>query len=187
MPKRDMIGVHLLKIEVLFSYWADALLLFIGCAGILPVKLRQAQMFFFSCQQIFIYTAVLGELFVCHKSGYFYLQRCRIKHIALMFMIEPSPIRSMLVLRPVCSYFNILKSIWRDAWGLRWSTNQPTKAIPKSRITMRFSGFLNMEGALTLLPAFQQGSAVLLLFRNNLSINHIKRIIKMIQFCFFCT
>ena len=142
MPRRDMIGVHLLKIEVLFAYWADALLLFIGCAGIFLVKLRQAQMFFFSCQQIFIYTAVLGELFVCHKSGYFCLQRCRIKHIALMFMIEPSPIRSMLVLRPVCSHFNILKSIWRDAGGLRWGTNQPAKAIPKSHITMRFSGFI---------------------------------------------
>lgn len=69
-----MIGVHLLEVEVLFAYRANTLLLFVGCAGIFLVKLTKAQIFFFSCQQIFIYTAVFGDFFVCHKSGYFYLQ-----------------------------------------------------------------------------------------------------------------
>jgi len=109
-----MICVHLLEIEVLFTYRADTLLLFVDCAGIFLVKLTQAQIFFFSCQQILIYTAILGDFLVCHENGYFCFQCSKIKYIALVLMIEPSPIQSLHLLTPLREMvFTQLITVWK--------------------------------------------------------------------------
>ena len=95
-----MVGVHLLKIKMLTADRADTLLLFVGSTSVLIIKLTQAQEFLLSCQQILIYTAFLGDFSVCHKSGDSCFQCRRIKCIALMLMIEPSPTQSLHLFTP---------------------------------------------------------------------------------------
>lgn len=89
-PRRDVVCLHFLELEVLAAVRADALLTFVGLALLLLVEGAEREVAQVAREDIAVDARLLHYLVVLHECSDLFLQRLRVVDLLVIAVVEQS-------------------------------------------------------------------------------------------------